>query len=174
MCWKELLNKLLTDNQSHTRDLLVLQNELHNYQRQLDEKTRQITELHTNNRDLKEKIEDMLIQTRTDIQNISSKYNMPQLEAMKQELENLTKELEVKLGWLAKVVLKTLILQESEQERFSLIKKLESQGNDKLEKWQNELASVNALLANERHQNAKLLSELNRRKDEVVNKLNIF
>lgn len=77
---------------------MVLQNELHNYQRQLDEKTRQITELHTNNRDLKEKIEDMLIQTRTDIQNISSKYNMPQLEAMKQELENLTKELEVKLG----------------------------------------------------------------------------
>lgn len=72
------------------------------------------------------------------------------------------------------MVLKTLILQESEQERFSLIKKLESQGNDKLEKWQNELASVNALLANERHQNAKLLSELNRRKDEVVNKLNIF
>lgn len=78
--------------------MLVLQNELRNYQRQLDEKTRQITELQQNNKDLKEKIEDMLIQTRTEIQNISSKYNMPQLEAMKQELENLTRELEVKLG----------------------------------------------------------------------------
>lgn len=78
--------------------MLVLQNELRNCQRQLDEKTRQATELHTNNKDLKEKIEDMLIQTRTEIQNISVKYNMPQLAAMKEEIENLTRELQVKLG----------------------------------------------------------------------------
>lgn len=64
-----------------------MQNDLHNYKKLLDDKTQQITMLNLNNRDLKEKIEEMLLQTRTEIQNISSKYNMPQLEIMKKELE---------------------------------------------------------------------------------------
>lgn len=90
------------DNQSHIKDLLLMQNELQNYRRIIEDKNQEILNLNANNRDLKEKIEEMLLQTRNEIQNISSKYNMPQLEIMRKELEKaeytesiLCKKLEV-------------------------------------------------------------------------------
>ncbi|KAH1005207.1 hypothetical protein HUJ04_006236 [Dendroctonus ponderosae] len=128
------------DNQSHTKDLILLQNDLHNYKRLLDDKTQQITILNLNNRDLKEKIEEMLLQTRTEIQNISSKYNMPQLEIMKKELERaectermLTSKLEAK------------------QRRLSLLHKLDTQSIEvlqELKKCQEDLRLAKNSLAN--------------------------
>lgn len=59
-----------------------------------------------------------------------------------------------------------LVLQENERERISL--------TQNLKKCENELVSVNSVLVSERQQNAKLLSELNCRKEEVVNQLNVF
>ncbi|KAJ8934718.1 hypothetical protein NQ318_004502 [Aromia moschata] len=76
------------ENKEHTKCLLVMQNDLQNYRRTIEDKNQQILTLNSTNRDLQEKIEEMLLQTRNDIQNLSHKYSLPQLEQMTLELKN--------------------------------------------------------------------------------------
>lgn len=63
-----------------------MQNDLQNYKRLIDDKNQQICSLNSTNKQLLEKVEDMLSQTRNDIQNFSHKYNLPQLEKMTEDL----------------------------------------------------------------------------------------
>lgn len=89
---------LFLENKEHTKSLIVMQNDLQNYRRIIDDKNQQILTLNSTNRDLQEKIEEMLLQTRNDIQNLSHKYSLPQLEQMTEELKNAeerVKELQV-------------------------------------------------------------------------------
>ncbi|XP_066157176.1 putative leucine-rich repeat-containing protein DDB_G0290503 [Euwallacea fornicatus] len=153
------------NNPSHTKDLLLLQNELKNYKTLIEDKNRQISSLHSNNKDLKEKIEEMLVQTRSEIQNISLKYNLPQLELMKQELEKSEcneRRLQKKL-------------EESEERRLSLLKSLENQSNKdnteallgEVEKCRSDLKVANQVLAKEQEQNRRLSAELEYKKNEL-------
>lgn len=91
-----------------------MQNDLQNYRRIIDDKNQQILTLNSTNRDLQEKIEEMLLQTRNDIQNLSHKYSLPQLEQMTEELKNAearVKELQVRLyKYRFKVVVDTFSL----------------------------------------------------------------
>ncbi|KAF7280414.1 hypothetical protein GWI33_006080 [Rhynchophorus ferrugineus] len=153
------------NNVSHTKDLLILQNDLQNYRRIIDDKNQQILTLNSNNKDLKEKIEEMLLQTRNEIQNISSKYSVPKLEIMSKELEK------------AEDTVKILSekLEESEKRRLSIMKKMQNKidQNDaevvgELEKCRHELREVKALLVKERDQNAVLFDELQFSKNEVL------
>ncbi|XP_018574443.1 spindle pole body component 110, partial [Anoplophora glabripennis] len=103
------------ENKEHTKSLIVMQNDLQNYRRTIDDRNQQILTLNSTNRDLQEKIEEMLLQTRNDIQNLSHKYSLPQLEQMTEELKNAeerVKELQEKLD-------------KSEERRLSLIQKLQ-------------------------------------------------
>ncbi|XP_066246315.1 putative leucine-rich repeat-containing protein DDB_G0290503 [Euwallacea similis] len=153
------------NNPSHTKDLLLLQNELKNYKTLIEDKNRQISSLHSNNKDLKERIEEMLVQTRSEIQNISLKYNLPQLELMKQELEKTEcneRRLQKKL-------------EESEERRLSLLKSLENQSNkdnteallNEVEKCRSDLKVANQLLAKEQEENRRLSAELEYKKNEL-------
>lgn len=63
-----------------------MQNDLQNYKRIIEDKNQQILSLNSTNKELLEKLEDMLSQTRNDIQNFSHKYNLPQLEKMTEDL----------------------------------------------------------------------------------------
>lgn len=64
-----------------------MQNELQNYEKLMEHKNQQIISLNSTNKELLEKLEQMLCQTRSDIQNISHKYNLPQLEKMTEDLQ---------------------------------------------------------------------------------------
>ncbi|XP_030749914.1 putative leucine-rich repeat-containing protein DDB_G0290503 [Sitophilus oryzae] len=154
------------DNSSHTKDLLILQNDLQNYRRIIDDKDQQILTLNLNNTDLKEKIEEMLLQTRNEIQNISFKYNVPKLEVMSKELEkaeDTVKELSEKL-------------EESEIQRLSLLKKLQSNTEkneteikNELVMCQDELKETLKLLEIEKNTNRDIFKELECTKNEVMN-----
>ncbi|KAJ8913610.1 hypothetical protein NQ315_013432 [Exocentrus adspersus] len=101
------------ENKEHTKSLIVMQNDIQNYRRIIEDKNQQILNLNFTNRDLQEKIEEMLLQTRNDIQNLSHKYSLPQLEQMTEELKNAeekVKELQEKL-------------EKSEERRLSLMEK---------------------------------------------------
>lgn len=63
-----------------------MQNDLQNYKRLIEDKNQQILTLNSTNKELLEKLEDMLSQTRNDIQNFSHKYNLPQLQKMTEDL----------------------------------------------------------------------------------------
>ncbi|KAJ8984820.1 hypothetical protein NQ317_013019 [Molorchus minor] len=108
------------DNKEHTKSLLLMQNDLQNYRRIIEDKNQQILTLNSTNRELQEKIEEMLMQTRNEIQNLSHKYSLPQLEQMTRELKNAeekVKELQEKLNT-------------SEERRMSLVQKLEKNGKN--------------------------------------------
>ncbi|CAH2001744.1 unnamed protein product [Acanthoscelides obtectus] len=103
------------NNQEHTKTLLLLRSELINNEKLLQDKDRQISALNSNNRELLEKMEAMISQTRNDIQNISYKYNIPQLEKMAEDFKKAElriKELEESLS-------------KSEETRLSLVQKLQ-------------------------------------------------
>ncbi|KAL1512892.1 hypothetical protein ABEB36_002397 [Hypothenemus hampei] len=161
--WKKDFQKC--DNRSHTKDLLLMQNELQNYKTLIDDKNRQILLLTSNNTDLKEKIEEMLLQTRNEIQNISSKYNMPKLQLMSKELE--------KAETAGKILTKKL--EESEQRRLSLLQKLENQCKpteseellEELRKCRDDLKATAKLLDKEQDQNRMIAAELEYKKNEL-------
>ncbi|XP_050303802.1 myosin-11-like [Anthonomus grandis grandis] len=153
------------NNQVHTKDLLVMQNELQNYRRTIEDKNQQILILNSNNKDLKEKIEEMLLQTRNDIQNISAKYNMPQLESMQRELE--------KAEYTQKMLNKKL--EESEQRRLSLLQKLENEDKNKktetsddIEKYRKNLKTLSDKLRRERDQNREIFEKMKEQEDEIL------
>nr|XP_023025665.1 uncharacterized protein PFB0765w-like [Leptinotarsa decemlineata] len=103
------------DNKDHTKSLLVMQTDLQNYRRTIEDKNQQILTLNSTNRNLLEKMEEMLSQTRNDIEKFSHKYNLPQLEKMTEDLkeaEKKIKELEEKLN-------------RSEERRLSLVQKIQ-------------------------------------------------
>ncbi|VEN38732.1 unnamed protein product [Callosobruchus maculatus] len=111
------------NNQEHTKILLLLRNEMNNNEKLLQDKDKQISALNSNNRELLEKMEAMISQTRNDIQNISYKYNIPQLEKMAEDFKNAElriKELEEKLS-------------QSEDKRLSLVQKLQKFDKKELE-----------------------------------------
>ncbi|KAG5863202.1 hypothetical protein JTB14_014106 [Gonioctena quinquepunctata] len=103
------------ENKDHTKSLLLMQNDLQNYRRTIEDKNQQILVLNSTNRDLLEKMEEMLSQTRNDIEKFSHKYNLPQLEKMTEDLkeaEDKIKDLEEKL-------------KRSEERRVSLVHKFQ-------------------------------------------------
>nr|CAI5869358.1 unnamed protein product [Callosobruchus analis] len=111
------------NNQEHTKTLLLFRNEINNNEKLLQDKDKQISTLNSNNRELLEKMEAMLSQTRHDIQNISYKYNIPQLEKMAEDFKTAElriKELEDKLS-------------KSEDKRLSLVQKLQKLDKKELE-----------------------------------------
>ncbi|XP_063919998.1 repetitive organellar protein-like isoform X2 [Zophobas morio] len=92
--YRQLLNKMyscevkLCNNSEHEELIIFMQRQLQSYQQAIDDRNNQIMSLNMVNKELQEKIEEMLEQTRTDIQNISQKYSLPQLETMSNELKN--------------------------------------------------------------------------------------
>ncbi|XP_060528147.1 early endosome antigen 1-like [Cylas formicarius] len=141
------------NNSSHTRDFLLMQNDLQNYQRTIDDRDQQILNLNSMNKDLQEKIKNMIQQTRNEIQNFSHKYSMPQLTSMSEELTKATetnRELNKKLL-------------ESEEKRHSLLQELTS----KITSNENESREITQLLENEKEKNMKLSEELKEYKDCV-------
>ncbi|CAG9773057.1 unnamed protein product [Ceutorhynchus assimilis] len=148
------------DNKNHTKELLIMQNDLQNYRRIIEDKKQQILSLNANNKDLKEKIEDMILQTRNEIQNMSSKYNMPQLDSMKKELEKSEKMVNIL----------TKKLQESEEERLSLFGKLnESKLESDYELLKNQLKNVMEYL--EKNKCPKSLIEIKTKMQKFIEEI---
>lgn len=75
------------ENEDHTKNLLLMQNDLQNYRRIIEDKNQQILNLNSTNKDLLAKMEETLSQTRNDIQKFSAKYSLPQLDKMAQDLK---------------------------------------------------------------------------------------
>lgn len=71
-----------------------MQNDIQNYKRLIEDKNQQILSLDSTNKELLAKLEDMLSQTRNDIQNFSHKYNLPQLEKMTDDLKKSQEKIE--------------------------------------------------------------------------------
>ncbi|KAL3269544.1 hypothetical protein HHI36_008609 [Cryptolaemus montrouzieri] len=72
----------------HSEKISLIQNEMKNMRQTLIEKDEEISELTLVNKELEDKIENMIIQTRTDLENLSQKYKLPELETMNEELQN--------------------------------------------------------------------------------------
>lgn len=85
---------LFSENKDHIKSLLIMQNDIQNYKRLIEDKNQQILSLDSTNKELLAKLEDMLSQTRNDIQNFSHKYNLPQLEKMTDDLKKSQEKIE--------------------------------------------------------------------------------
>lgn len=70
-----------------------MQSDLKHFQQMLDDKNQQIEALNTNNKELLWKMEEHISQSRTDLHNISHKYNIPQLEKMASDLQAAQEEI---------------------------------------------------------------------------------
>lgn len=81
------------DNEEHTKNLILMQNDLQNYRRIIEDKNQQILNLNCTNKDLLAKMEETLSQTRNDIKIFSDKYSLPQLEKMAEDLKNSQKHI---------------------------------------------------------------------------------
>lgn len=140
----------------------------------LTEKQQQVEQLTSINVELEEKIENMIKQTRSDLENLSNKYKLPQLETMNEELlnaEEKIKELEQKLNASEAEVkeLRTklsnsdldslkLKLRESEESILALEKLIKkNQGYNENEMY---LKDANEKLKEERSELLKMLNDL--------------
>lgn len=85
---------LFSENKDHITSLLIMQNDIQNYERHIDDKNQQILSLDSTNKELLAKLEDMLSQTRNDIQNFSHKYSLPQLQKMTEDLKKSHEKIE--------------------------------------------------------------------------------
>lgn len=119
---KEIYNSEIKpcNNLEHSESLIFMQRQLQSYQQAVEDRNQQILSLKLVNTELQEKIEEMIQQTRTEIQSLSQKYSLPQLETMSNELKNAQKS-------IAHLKQK---LEDSEQERIGL----EAQLHNTLEK----------------------------------------
>ncbi|XP_044270748.1 intracellular protein transport protein USO1-like [Tribolium madens] len=92
--YRQILSKMYScevkpcsDNE-HEELIIFMQRQLQSYQQAVEDRNNQIMNLNLVNKELQEKIEEMIHQTRSDIQNLSQKYSLPQLETMSNELKN--------------------------------------------------------------------------------------
>ncbi|RZC37089.1 PFB0765w-like [Asbolus verrucosus] len=92
--YRKILSKMYTcevklcSNTEHEELLIFMQRQLQSYEQAVEDRNNQIMNLNMVNKELQEKIEEMIQQTRTDIRNLSQKYSLPQLETMSNELKN--------------------------------------------------------------------------------------
>ncbi|CAG9817152.1 unnamed protein product [Phaedon cochleariae] len=169
------------DNKDHTKCLLIMQHDIQNYKRTIEDKNQQILTLNSTNRELVEKLEQMLSQTRNDIQNISHKYSLPQLEKMTEDM----KKAEEKIKELQEKLL------QSEEKRLSLVRKIETidrndlkfeleqqmlnnekEKNDyenRLKKMQKELEVCSAEFNNLKKYSEELINDNVRLKEQLTN-----
>lgn len=73
--------------------LIIFQHELKNCRQTIADRDSEITRLHSITKELEGKIEEMLQKTRDDIQNLSHKYSIPQLEVMSNDLNNAERKI---------------------------------------------------------------------------------
>ncbi|CAH1366958.1 unnamed protein product [Tenebrio molitor] len=135
-------------NGEHEELIIFMQRQLQSYQQAVEDRNNQIMNLNMVNKELQEKIEEMIQQTRTDIQNLSQKYSLPKLETMSNELKNA----EETISALKKE------LKESKSAQEELLKKIEKAC------VQNDNLQQTAIKEKENHE--KLLSEMNIIEDE--------
>ncbi|XP_056637763.1 putative leucine-rich repeat-containing protein DDB_G0290503 [Diorhabda sublineata] len=128
------------DNEDHTKNLILMQNDLRNYKRMIEDKNQQILNLNSTNKDLLAKMEETLSQTRNDIKNFSSKYSLPQLEKMAEDL----KASEYKIAYLEE--------------------KLKQAEDNKESELKNELETLKQTVDKER---TNLKNEINKLKQEL-------
>ncbi|KAK9879919.1 hypothetical protein WA026_008423 [Henosepilachna vigintioctopunctata] len=96
---KSLFNKECSQSE-HVGNIALMQYELNNVKSDVIDKEREILELTSINKELENKIETMIIQTRNELEIISNKYKVPELESMKEELQHTEmriKELQQKI-----------------------------------------------------------------------------
>ncbi|XP_044755654.1 myosin-1-like [Coccinella septempunctata] len=158
----------------HSRILCVAEHEMRKLQDSLVEKQQEIDQLTSINVELEDKIENMIKQTRSDLQNLSNKYKLPELETMSEELlnaEEKIKELQQKLEASEAEIesLKSnnsnkdlnnlkLKLQESEENILSLRKIIK----EKEENNENRTALIeqNNMLKSEKQELLKIINDL--------------
>ncbi|EFA00623.2 putative leucine-rich repeat-containing protein DDB_G0290503 [Tribolium castaneum] len=92
--YRQILSKMYScevkpcSDSEHEELIIFMQRQLQSYQQAVEDRNNQIMNLNSVNKELQEKIEEMIQQTRSDIQSLSQKYSLPQLETMSNELKN--------------------------------------------------------------------------------------
>ncbi|XP_072376275.1 uncharacterized protein [Diabrotica undecimpunctata] len=75
------------DNEDHTKSLIILQYEIQNYRKIIEDKDQQIRNLHSINKENLAKMEGKIFQNKNDINNLSNKYSIPKLDKMTEDLK---------------------------------------------------------------------------------------
>ncbi|XP_050512964.1 putative autophagy-related protein 11 isoform X4 [Diabrotica virgifera virgifera] len=159
------------DNEDHTKSLIILQYEIQNYRTILEDKDQQIRNLHSINKDNLAKMEGKIFQNKNDINNLSNKYSIPQLDKMTEDLKTSYDQiayLEEQLKMKTTEIEKLLNHQECNKERelkteLDQLKLLNEKERNNLEneikKLTQEIEVSSAELQNLKTFNEKLIDE---------------
>ncbi|CAH0555287.1 unnamed protein product [Brassicogethes aeneus] len=162
----------------HVQDLLVMQNEIKNLTRTIDDREKQINNVTIVNHELQGKIEDMLLKTRTEIQNLSNKYNVPQLEIMSEELnkaQSKVLQLEFEIKKLEEQNNKlTKGRQDSNVDKISHFESEKNKLKEEVKKYKNEIKEYESNIQDLKSNNKSLKTELKMTKDSIQEQLNQF
>ncbi|XP_050512952.1 putative autophagy-related protein 11 isoform X2 [Diabrotica virgifera virgifera] len=158
-------------NEDHTKSLIILQYEIQNYRTILEDKDQQIRNLHSINKDNLAKMEGKIFQNKNDINNLSNKYSIPQLDKMTEDLKTSYDQiayLEEQLKMKTTEIEKLLNHQECNKERelkteLDQLKLLNEKERNNLEneikKLTQEIEVSSAELQNLKTFNEKLIDE---------------
>ncbi|CAG9856655.1 unnamed protein product [Phyllotreta striolata] len=154
------------DNADHSKNLILMQNDLRNYKQTIEDKNQQILQLNSTNKDLLTKLEETLSQTRNDIQTFSAKYSIPQLEKMTEELHRAglrIQELEEQLQISEELKLQLIRQDEDNKHQLEALKTVSEKERNNFENEIKKLKNDLIVSSNEIEQLNRILQEKSQR-----------